>query len=88
MSVGHWRFNGCQCPNLNLSQLSESESDANSTHSINSPLDSWILKSSTPSIEATNEAKNPSLNHDNSNGLFPLSEADSDSNTDTNSFPM
>ena len=32
MSDGHQRFNGHQCPNLNLSQLSESQSDANSTH--------------------------------------------------------
>ena len=31
-SVGHWRFSYRQCPNLNLREISESESEANSTH--------------------------------------------------------
>ena len=32
ISIGHWRFNYCRCPNLNLKEISESE--ANSTHLI------------------------------------------------------
>ena len=34
ISVGHRRFNYPQCPNLNLREISESESEANSTHSL------------------------------------------------------
>ena len=32
ISVGHQRFNYHWCPNLNLREISESESEANSTH--------------------------------------------------------
>ena len=34
ISVGHQQFNYCLCPNLNLREISESESEANSTHDI------------------------------------------------------
>ena len=32
ISIGHRRFNYHQCQNLNLREISESESDPNSTH--------------------------------------------------------
>ena len=32
ISVGHPQFNYCRCPNLNLREISECESEANSTH--------------------------------------------------------
>ena len=32
ISVGHQQFNYQQCPNLNLREISESESESNSTH--------------------------------------------------------
>ena len=32
ISVGHWQFNYHGCPNWNLRKISESESEADSTH--------------------------------------------------------
>ena len=32
ISIGHRLFNYRRCPNLNLREISESESEANSTH--------------------------------------------------------
>ena len=35
ISIGHQQFNYHWCPNLNLTEISESESEANSTHEAN-----------------------------------------------------